>query len=146
MLLPDDLWRAVQRSMPIACVDLVVTAPTGEVLMLLRRNPPAQWWLPGGRVWHRERRVEAARRKLREECGLEAVSDFEEWATHDIIFDDAPEIAHGITTVFRVRVPSTGVTLDRQSERFDWRTPRQWLATVEHPLLRHVLERAAEER
>jgi ADP-ribose pyrophosphatase YjhB (NUDIX family) len=95
-------------------------------------------------VWYRERRIDAARRKLREECGLE-VDTFEEWSTHDVLFENAPDAVHGITTLFRARVASKRVTIDRQSERFEWRRPRAWLAAVEHQMLREVIERVARE-
>lgn len=43
---------------------------------MLRENQPEQgkWWFPGGRIHFGESRLDAARRKVKEECGLD-VSD-----------------------------------------------------------------------
>src|SRR5581483_1432599 len=123
--IPDSLYREIQRSMPIPCVDLLVTDARGRILLLRRVNPPArgEWWSPGGRVHHRELRIDAARRKLREECGLAAVS-IEELGTFDVMFegDQSPGASHGISTVFRVVVDAADVQLDAQSADFAWRT------------------------
>ena len=145
MRLADDIWQTVRHALPIPCVDLVVIGEAARVLMVERCIFPLGWWFPGGRVLLREARVEAARRKLREECGLHAVA-LEEWGTHDLVFDGEvpPEGApHAITTMFRVRTETGPVVLDDQSARYDWRTPAEWLREITHPFLRGGLERAA---
>jgi colanic acid biosynthesis protein WcaH len=136
MRIPDELYAQIQRSLPIACVDLLVTDAAGRVLMLRRRNPPArgEWWFPGGRVLFGERRHEAALRKLREECGLDALS-LRELVTCDVFVEGT----HAVTTVFHVSVAATAVRLDDQSVAHEWRVPAGWLAEVSHEFLREVL-------
>jgi colanic acid biosynthesis protein WcaH len=70
--LPDDVYLQILRSVPIACVDVCVVA-AGRVLLVQRRDPPArgQWWVPGGRVLKGEKMRDTARRKARDEVGLE---------------------------------------------------------------------------
>lgn len=76
----------------------------------------------------------AAARKLKEECGLEALA-VEEVGTFDVILEmceaDAP--SHGITTLFHMRVSGGDVVrLDDQSEAVAWRTPQEWICGELH--------------
>jgi colanic acid biosynthesis protein WcaH len=130
MRIPDPLYAEILRSMPIPCVDLLILDARDRILLVRRTNRPAkgEWWFPGGRVHHRELRVEAARRKLHEECGLAPLA-IEELGTFDVIFegDQAPGATHGISTVYRVRVAGADVRLDGQATEFAWRSAREWL-------------------
>ncbi|MDB4964864.1 MAG: hypothetical protein JWN44_553 [Myxococcales bacterium] len=145
MRLPSDVWQTVRHAMPVPCVDLVVQGADKRVLMVERKIFPRGWWFPGGRVLVRELRADAARRKLAEECGLEAET-LEDWGTHDLIFDGEIPVEgapHAITTLFHVRARAGAVTLDDQSAAFEWRAADAWLTELQHPLLRHGLIRAA---
>ena len=53
--------------------DIVVVAelPEPSVLLIKRRNPPLGWAIPGGFVEPDEDLIDAARRELHEETGLE---------------------------------------------------------------------------
>ncbi len=68
MRITEELYRQFCRSMPLACVDLIVVDTDRRVLLLLRKNDPARghWWFPGGRVLYLETRQQAALRKLRD--------------------------------------------------------------------------------
>jgi len=52
----------------------VVAIQEGQVLMILRRNPPEGWALPGGFIEYGETAEHAAERELREETGLSSTS------------------------------------------------------------------------
>ncbi|HXT16693.1 MAG TPA: NUDIX hydrolase [Gemmatimonadaceae bacterium] len=131
MIIPDDLYRQIVSTMPIACVDLVVRDRAGAVLLVRRRNEPAadEWWFPGGRIHFGERRRDAAARKLAEEVGL-AASDVRELGTYDVLLPLAgdPPLSHGVSTLFEVRVDDApAVRLDPQSDDARWAAPEAWL-------------------
>lgn len=88
MFIEEALYAKIIESMPIPCVDLVVMDRVGRILLLKRKNEPAsnQWWFPGGRVLFGELRPDAARRKLRQECGLTQIELLEEIRTFDWLF------------------------------------------------------------
>jgi colanic acid biosynthesis protein WcaH len=138
MFVAEELYSQILRVMPIPCVDLLVTDDAGNVLLLLRKNEPAagQWWFPGGRVLFGEKREDAARRKLEEECGLVA-AQFEEIGTFDLFFDIGQnESVHSITTLFKVQVArESNIRLDHQSDAARWLTPDEWLECGLHPFI-----------
>jgi ADP-ribose pyrophosphatase YjhB (NUDIX family) len=151
--LDEELYQRAIRALPIVCVDLVVSRSKDrggdEILMVLRKNEPlaGHWWFPGGRVLLGEARLETAKRKLKQECGLSAGGDakYLQRRTHDIVVPRSDgSICHSLTTVFWVEVEPvrSAVILDAQSARFEWRTPRDWLTdeTITlHPWLQHRL-------
>ena len=132
------LYNQIIQLLPIVCVDLLVVDATKKILMLKRKNPPAngEWWFPGGRVYHGELRKDAALRKLNEECGLKALS-IKELGTFDLIFDVVPSnyASHGVTTVFNVSVEKRQLVIDDQSIEYAWKLPAKWLSEVQHEFL-----------
>ncbi len=71
--LPVGLYKKIQASTPVVCVDLVVADRQKHAFLLVKRvNEPekGKWFLPGGRVFKNEKLAQAALRKLREETGL----------------------------------------------------------------------------
>jgi colanic acid biosynthesis protein WcaH len=127
MILSNTLYRKIRSSIPISTVDLVVSDGNRNILLLKRTNKPAKgdWWFPGGRVYYNESRMEAAKRKLREECGL-GISTISEIGTYDIVFNDCVPHFHVITTVFFITTRSTKLILDDQSGAGGWKTHHEW--------------------
>ena len=70
--LPGFLYRMVAGCLPIVSVEGVIVRD-GRVLLLRRRFSPArgEWWFPGGRVRWGEGFLDALRREVLEETGLE---------------------------------------------------------------------------
>lgn len=139
MFIEEILYAEIVKSMPIPCVDLVVVDQADRILLLKRKNEPAsnQWWFPGGRVLVNELRSEAARRKLKEECGLSQCDAFEELATFDWLFSFGEgQRIHSITTLFKVVVDSRNViALDEQSHEARWDTLQNWVHTSLDPMI-----------
>jgi colanic acid biosynthesis protein WcaH len=144
MIIDKHLYQQIVQVMPISCVDLVVTNEDGQVLLAKRTNEPAsgKWWFPGGRIYYLETRLDAAVRKLREECGLEA-NQLIELGTFDVIVErsDNGSKVHGITTLYcaKIRRDQT-FTLDSQNSEARWRLPAEWLSPELHPFVQHSLD------
>lgn len=72
-----------------ANVGIVVRNPTGDVLVLERRDHPGSWQFPQGGIDRREDRLAAAHRELCEETGLEPddvtlVGDLGRWLAYEL--------------------------------------------------------------
>jgi colanic acid biosynthesis protein WcaH len=73
MLLNPDQFIEVVRLTPLVSIDLIVRDPSGQVLVGLRSNKPAQntWFVPGGRICKDERIAAAFQRITQTELGTE---------------------------------------------------------------------------
>lgn len=100
--LPPPEFDYFRRHMPIACVDVLLISPEREIVLIKRREEPADgvWWCPGGRIMHGETRVDAATRKMREELCVD-VTHLKELFTADVFLQlGGSGISHGVTTVY----------------------------------------------
>ena len=95
---------------PFPTVDIIIEQDEGIVL-ILRRNEPRQWAIPGGFCDYGESLEAAAIREAREETGLE-VELIEQFHTYSDPRRDPRQ--HNITTVFIAR--SIGGTLQAQDD------------------------------
>ena len=68
-------YDKIKKSMPLPCVDLLVTHK-GSLLLMLRNNEPGKdlWFTPGGRIHRNESLTEAVKRVLSEETGLQPIN------------------------------------------------------------------------
>lgn len=125
-LIAQELYNQIIANVPIACVDIAVVA-NGGVLLVKRNDAPArgQWWPPGGRVHKGEKMKETARRKVREEVGIEChVGPIIH--TAETIFPDGPHgiAVHSINSCFLLYPVETGsriqVRLDDHHAEWQW--------------------------
>ena len=79
--LPKEIYGQLVLDTVVCCVDILLVRynPTlgyKEFLLVERSTEPAKgyWWLPGGRLLKGETFFDAARRKARDETGLEKVT------------------------------------------------------------------------
>lgn len=74
--IPDELFQAIQKNMPVACVDLLILREQKglvfETLLIKRKIYPAQgaWCLIGGRILKGEYTKDAIKRQAKEELGV----------------------------------------------------------------------------
>ena len=71
-MIEEELYKKIVESVPIVCVDVIIKVGN-DYLLVKRTNEPLKdkFWLVGGRAYKGERTVETARRKVREEIGLD---------------------------------------------------------------------------
>jgi colanic acid biosynthesis protein WcaH len=64
-MLPPDVFIEVVKYTPLVSIDLILYNPSGEVLVGMRANRPAQhcWFVPGGRI-NKDETVEAAFQRI----------------------------------------------------------------------------------
>src|SRR5277367_6321025 len=72
MSLSNSDFRDVVKNTPLVAIDLVITDPSGAILMGWRENEPAKgtWFVPGGRIRKDEKIADAFERIIRTETGL----------------------------------------------------------------------------
>lgn len=124
--LPEELYIEHLRRFPVVAVDIVVTDTQGRILLVKRNENNLTWagnWAtPGGRVYRNESLVDAARRILRREVGLNLeTKEFAPSGVQEII---TPK-QHGVTIIFRARTDDTNVHVDQTSSEARWFTPRR---------------------
>lgn len=86
------VWRRWRKA-PIAGVSVIVTNLSGDVLLLKHSYGPDVWSLPGGGLGKGEDPLEAARREVREELGLE-LPRIEAIGTLEEELSGSPHTAH----------------------------------------------------
>ncbi len=96
---PKHRTRVKQFRNPFPTADIIIEQEKGIVL-ILRRNEPRQWAIPGGYCDYGESLEQAAVREAREETGLE-VKLIEQFHTYSDPRRDPRQ--HNITTVYIAR-------------------------------------------
>lgn len=124
--IPDELYRQIHAMLPIACVDVLLK--DGDSFLLAKRNnEPAQgqWFFPGGRIFKGEKLEDAARRKIKEETGIDATIE-KMLGVDETLFPEGPfnNSTHTINIVFLATPtnPQATVTLDEQNSEYSWYT------------------------
>lgn len=85
-------WRRLRKA-PIAGVSVIITNLSGDVLLLKHSYGPDVWGLPGGGLGSGEDPLEAARREVREELGVE-LARIEPIGTLEEVLSGSPHTAH----------------------------------------------------
>jgi 8-oxo-dGTP diphosphatase len=112
----DGLWcpqcgaKVKEYHNPFPTVDIIIEGGEG-IFLILRRNEPKQWAIPGGFCDYGESLEEAAVREAREETGLE-VELIEQFHTYSDPRRDPRQ--HNISTVYIAR--AIGGTLRAQDD------------------------------
>lgn len=126
-----QLFQHILELMPIPAVHAVITY-NRKHLLLKRKISPLRggWWIPGGRVNKYEGLVDAMKREVREETGLEC-KRIRQVGTISFCIDDI----HTISTIFCITPIGTKVQLNYEHSAYQWvdKLPKNC-----HPKLRKI--------
>ena len=133
-------WKRTQKSVPIACVDVLPLRVSGsdaglvDAVGLIRRDTPHQgrrWCLVGGRLLRNETLTEAVARQVRETLGRGVRFDIEAAAQPAYVaqyFTFVRHIGcrdprqHAVAMTFCVAIKGTPVP-QGEAESFEWHAP-----------------------
>jgi len=115
---------------PLVGVGALVHDEEGRVLLIKRRFEPnkGRWSLPGGLLETGETLVDAGRREVREELGVDIEVEGLFQVSEEIIKDaEGKTRFHFILVDFLAKVSPGGgtITLNEESESFNWFEPDQ---------------------
>ena len=70
--IPIETYSKIHESMPIVCVDCIISIEN-KILLVKRKVKPArnQWWFPGGRLLRDEKLSDASQRIVKREIGID---------------------------------------------------------------------------
>lgn len=129
MIIPIEHYKKIVEVLPILCVDIIIKNQNGEYLLIKRANEPlkGQWWVIGGRVLKGENLEQAAKRKVKEEVGLE-IDNVKSVGYYEDVSETNPfgltTPLHSISIVFSTIIENEKiVTLDYQSS--DWKYSKE---------------------
>jgi colanic acid biosynthesis protein WcaH len=129
MIIPIEYYKKIVEVLPILCVDVIIKNGEGEYLLIKRANEPlkGQWWVIGGRVLKGESLEQAAKRKVKEEVGLE-IDNVQSMGYYEDSLETNPFCSaiplHSISIVFSTIIENKKmVTLDHQSS--DWKYSKE---------------------
>lgn len=92
MFIEKELYVDIIRNMPIPTVDILFLNSQNELLLGKRNNEPLMgiYYIPGGRVDKWERSLDTARRKAKEELGIDIdISHLQFVWVYDDIFENS---------------------------------------------------------
>jgi ADP-ribose pyrophosphatase YjhB (NUDIX family) len=132
--LPDSLWRTIQRSVPIFCVDVVpvcIGSDGALNLGLILRDTPSQgdrWCLIGGRLLLDETISEAVDRELKSALG-ESLSRSSRTTFDPIVAEYRRKREpgalhdprqHAISATVPIWMSGEGIPQGPEAQRFQW--------------------------
>jgi len=74
-MIEEKLYKQIVENTVISCVDVCLLY-NGKVFLAKRKEEPAknQWFVPGGRIWLGESIEKSAKRKIKEELGIDIIT------------------------------------------------------------------------
>ena len=127
-LIEEELYKKICISMPILCVDVLLTYEK-KFLLVKRNESPLKnrFWVPGGRVLHKEKLHDALSRILKREIGvnLKKVDNvLSIVGITEMIFKDSKisnSSFHTPAIIYQIKLRSLPtITLDKTSSEYVW--------------------------
>ena len=147
-LLPEEFYKKIITSVPLPCVDLVVTYNEKFLLGKRRIEPEAgKWWPPGGRVLIGEKLLDTVKRKLKDDLGIETGYNEPKFLlTGETIFENPKGgyIRHTVNAVYLIEL-NRKPDVDFEKSGISDFSEVKWLQKIEedwHPYVKLCLEKA----
>src|SRR5690606_15318954 len=127
--LPAEVFASVVAHAPLVSIDLVIEDAHGQILLGLRKNPPARdhWFMPGGRIRKGEKLDDAFTRLMLEETGVSAMrSEARLLGIYEHFYDTdftglEGKTTHYIVLAYRLRINRHEWHLpDQQHSEYQW--------------------------
>ena len=116
-----------EQIFPEPTVRILIFNPRGELLLTKSHKWRGKYSVPGGHIELGETAVDAARREIKEETGLE-VRDLEFLCWQEYIYDDQFwKPRHFIFINFAAKMDEGKVILNDEAEEFIWVDPQKAL-------------------
>ncbi len=123
MHIEQKLYDTIRQQLPILCVDILILNESKQFLLTKRRQSPAKdsWWFPGGRVHKCETITEAAKRKGREELGVDLEISDTIVSVEESIFINEHPVIHTVNIVVKSMAQiNTQFVLDESLSEYQW--------------------------
>jgi perosamine synthetase len=123
----NELYQEIHKNLPISCADIVLKTYDGGFVLIKRGNEPleGEWWVLGGRIKKNETIENAARRKIREDVGIEITDVTKIAGGYETIFEKDPfghgEGTHTINNLFTAEISDEElkkITVDKLISEF----------------------------
>jgi colanic acid biosynthesis protein WcaH len=123
MFIKDALYSKIIRSVPILCVDILISFNDKYLLVKRNDNPlKGEWWVPGGRVLIGEDCMAATKRKLNEELNFQG-GNLKLYGIYEDVFEESSlgiHPYHIVSIVYKLEIKSiNGIDLNHTSS--DWK-------------------------
>ncbi|MBI2559335.1 NUDIX hydrolase [Candidatus Woesearchaeota archaeon] len=139
-----ELYKKFVSLMPICCVDIVFKSGK-KVYLFKRAYEPAknEWWVVGGRVLKGEKLGNAARRKIKEEIGVDAkiesvIGVYETFLKANRFDTKDKSGIHSISVCFLAEPKKKNFRLKLNEEYTGWKTIEKIDKNL-HPYIQSVL-------
>lgn len=111
-----------------------------KLLLVRAKSWNNLWVVPGGMVKFGESQMEALKRKMKDEVGID-VDNMEYLKTIELIKTKERPDFHTVVNEFIVRSGNQKAKLNNDHNEFDWRMPEDWLKEKDlYPNVREVIE------
>ncbi len=143
MFIEQKDFNEIKQVLPINAVELLILDANENILLFKRTNEPAkdEWWLPGGRIRFTETRIDAAKRLLKEECGVENINMQKSGMVEYMVNNETENYQqHVISTIYIVKlIDAKNIVVDSQTSEYAWKSATEWQKQLKNGFLSSLL-------